>query len=360
MTYCCSQGAGSVEVLPASGPESQQQHGLLVGTCTASLSHVGLRWLIVRRLQGRPAQYNVVVRQANRGQHFRVPVVLTAVSVDLVQDGLVPRRKLHQLPQLQVVPDAGILELVEVPTQKDGRFRKTLPDAVNAGTDVVQHGLVLAARRVVDQADGDVADSPRQALQLNGDPHCLLMLHVQLSPLLERQSVSQVYDDASMLSAVLPVTPHAGVGGHITEGGVRYRGAAPGLSDADNICGVPLGNSVYLIQLAAQGSTHVGIDESRDVPLHDAHRNQIANVYAPCSPGVNVPVTPNDVNPSPFFSASPTATLGRPPPACQQSYSCLSDRHSALHSLAGTRLSPDVAPDQLTPGVHQGSRHVVF
>ena len=259
-----------------------------------------------------------MVRQAYRGQHFRVPVVLTTISVDLVQDGLVPHRQLHQLPQLQVVPDASILELVEVPTQKDGHFRRTLPDAVNAGTDVVQHGLVLAARRVVDQADGDVADSPRQALQLNGDPHCLQMLHVQLSPLLERQSVSQVYSDASMLSAVLPVMPHAGVGGY-TEGGVRYRGTAPGLSDADNICGVPLGNSVYLIQLAAQGSAHVGIDESRDVPLHDAHRNQIANVYPPCSPGVNGPVTPNDVNPSLFFSASPTATLGWPPPGCQQS-----------------------------------------
>ena len=98
---------------------------------------------------------------------------------------------------------------------------------------MVQHGLVLAAWRVVDQADGDVADSPRQALQLNGDPHCLQALHVQLSPLLERQSVSQVYSDASMLSAVLPVAPHVGVGGHM-EGGVRYRGAAPGLSDADN------------------------------------------------------------------------------------------------------------------------------
>ena len=114
-------------------------------------------------------------------------------------------------------------------------------------------------------------------------------------------------------AAVLPVAPQAGVGGH-TEGGVRYRGAAPGLSDADNICGVPLGNSVYLIHLAAQGSAHVGIDASRDVPLHDAHRNQIANVYTRCSPGVNGPVTPNDVNPSLLFSASPTAMLGWPPP----------------------------------------------
>ena len=135
-------GAGSIEVLPVSGPESQRQHGLLIGACTASPSHVGLWWLIVHH-QGWPAQYNVVFRQANSGQHFRVPVVLTAISVDLVQDGLVPHRQLHQLLQLQVIPDAGILELVEVPTHKDGHFRKTLPDAVNAGTDVVQMGLPL-------------------------------------------------------------------------------------------------------------------------------------------------------------------------------------------------------------------------